>query len=65
MAPAVPLIEHPEDLAQFADDMAQLGKLTAKSLAIQYLDQNLDSDAWEGTFDEAVEAFIPQVRYYA
>lgn len=63
MSRPVPLIEGATDLAEFASDMAQLGPMTAKSLAIQYLDQNLGED-WSGTFDEAVEAFLPQTQYY-
>lgn len=49
------------DIAEFAEDMAQLGPFTAKELAIQYLDQYL---APGEDFDESVEAFTPTAAYY-
>ena len=58
---AVKLTDQPTDLAEFADDLAQLGPFTAKELAIQYLDQNL-ADGQD--FYAAVKAFVPQCRYY-
>ena len=55
------LISGAPNLAEFAHDMAQLGRFTARELAIQYLDQNL---AEGQDFDQAVEGFIPWCRYY-
>lgn len=62
----VPLRPGATDLAQFADDMAQLGPFTAKELATQYLDQNIANgyEAEFSSFDEAVAAFTPSCRYY-
>jgi hypothetical protein len=57
----VRLVANPTDLAEFADDMAQLGPFTARELAIQYLDQHL---APGQDFDAAVKAFTPLCRDY-
>lgn len=56
------LIDRPADLAEVAEALAELGPMTAKDLAVQYLDQNL---AQGEDFDAAVKAFTPQCRYYA
>lgn len=59
--PQVQLVAEATDLAQFADDMAQIGPFTARDLAIQYLDQHL---APGQDFDAAVKAFTPLCRSY-
>ncbi len=57
----VKLIDDATNLAEFADDMAQLGEITARDLALQYLDQNLADGE---NFWEAVTTFEKQCEYY-
>lgn len=58
-----PLRPEATDLAEFASDFAALGSFTARDLAIQYLDANIDL-GWSGDFDDIVEEFIPLAEYY-
>lgn len=62
--PIIPLCPDAPDIAEFAQDLAELGRFTSRNLAVQYLDQYLAPE-FDGEFQDAVRAFEPQCRYYA